>query len=199
MTVLDDTLGPPAGGVKFENKTGSRGFGMEGPCGILEGGKPVYDSNGLGPDLSQLTTKEQKELWVLAVSVFSSKRVLRQFNQLELLSMWDYAGKIWYCGMSKGILQELLQARVCSPPAKILTTVAFAICNDIRAQLLPEHEADVTHAVTGVHEARKKGAMELKGIQRSKAAVADDAGVDLSYWALPNETPAQTSARELLR
>jgi hypothetical protein len=41
--------------------------------------------------------------------------------------------------------------------------------------------------------------MELKGIQRAKAAVADDAGIELSYWALPNETPIQTKARIILR
>ena len=48
---------------------------------------------------------------------------------------------------------------------------------------------------TTINRWQLAGLMELKGIQRAKAALADDAGVEFSYWAMPNETPDQTEAR----
>ena len=41
--------------------------------------------------------------------------------------------------------------------------------------------------------------MEVKGIQRAKAAVADDADIELAYWAPPGETEEQAAARVWLR
>ena len=58
------------------------------------------------------------------------------------------------------------------------------------------------YAVEAINsESRKTGCMagvlELKGIQRAKAAVADDAGIELAYWAMSNETPAHKHKLEL--
>ena len=41
--------------------------------------------------------------------------------------------------------------------------------------------------------------MEANIDTRATAAQADDAQVDLSTWALPDETPEQAKAREVLR
>jgi hypothetical protein len=163
--------------------------------------QPVYDSEGLGPDLATLSSKERHTLWVLAVSVFSKNKVLRKPSQLELLAIWDYAGKIWYQGMNQEQIESLLAARLLSPPGKILKTFSFGICQQVLEATLPRTFNDIVPIGkepqgTGLGQ---KGVMELKGIQRAKAAVADDAGVDLSYWALPNETQTQTHARDLLR
>lgn len=146
-----------------------------------------------------LTTKERHAFWVLAVSMFSKSKGVRRPTQLELLAAWDYAGKIWYQGMDHSRIEALLASRTLSPLGKILKTVTFGLCQHILEHLLPKQHHDVVpSSATGTPEGLKS-IMELKGIQRAKAAVADDAGVDLSFWAIPNKTPVQTIARDLLR
>jgi len=203
QTALDDTIGPtPGGHRRLEKDKKAYGLGREVSIGVVNGNKPLFDGGGLGPDLTTGTTEELHELWVLAVSVFSGdkkNKVLRKISRLELLSIWDYAGKIWYKGMSKCEIDSLIN-RIMSPPSKILTAVCFNIFQQLLQRMLPAtmHVISADPTTTGDNQ-QPLGPMELKGIQRAKAALADDAGVELSYWALPNETEQQTMARHLLR
>jgi hypothetical protein len=67
-----------------------------------------------------MQSQDRHNLWVLAESVFSKDRVLRKISRLELLlAMWDYAGKIWYKGLSNTQIEDLFQARVqCAIPSR---------------------------------------------------------------------------------
>lgn len=122
-------------------------------------------------------------MWVLAVSVFSKSKVLRKISLLELLAIWDYAGKIWYQGMSTDRLEQLLQARLLSPPGKILKAITFELCQQVLESILPSSVDELTTLkdIRNMMPLTKEGLMELKGIQRAKAALADNAGVELSY------------------
>ena len=200
QTALDDTIGPAMGSYhRLEENTRSNKVHDELAIGVVNGTRPLYESSGLGPDLAVVTSEELDELWVLAASVFSKKKVLRRISRLELLAMWDYAGKIWYKGMSKSDVKHLLIYRLMSPPAKILTAICFTAFQQLLQRILPATMYVITAAKDDTSADQMAGLMELKGIQRAKAALADDAGVELSYWALPNETPEQTKARHLLR
>jgi hypothetical protein len=170
------------------------------PVGYVNQDQPVYDSSGLGPDLAMLTNQQRHSFWILAVSVFSKSKVVRKPSHLELLAIWDYAGKIWYQGMDRSRIQSLLLSRLESPPGKILKTISFGLCQQILEATMPDTIQDFgpNPGAKGAKEGTLKSVMELKGIQRAKAALADDAGVELSYWALPNETPTQAAARDLL-
>jgi hypothetical protein len=161
------------------------------------GGLPVYNSSGLGPALAALSRSNINDMWVLAVSVFSKTKVLRKPSTLELLAMWDYAGKICCQGMLKDRVEQLLQAWLLSPPGKILKSITFGLCQQLLEHSLPLMVPDAIPK-RDLAALNYKGLMEVKGIQRRKAALADDAGVKLSFWALPNKTPAQTKSRALL-
>jgi hypothetical protein len=81
-----------------------------------------------------------------------------------------------------------------------LKTLAFGLCQQLLTQILPNQLEEVVPLDAAIDLAgRAKGVLELKGIQRAKAAISDDATADLSYWAMPNETKAQTEARARLR
>ena len=204
QTALDDTVGPSKDYLRLDRikqESPSGDAGLVQPSGIVvEGTREVFDGNSFAPDLAVLESPAMHHLWVLAVSVFSKDRVVRKINVMELLAIWDYAGKIWYKDMNRERLAQVLQARILSPPGKILTTVCFHVYQQCLDAILPQSELtfDPKHEVD-TREKKVVGAMELRGIQRAKAALADDAAVDLSYWAMPNETPAQSLAREFLR
>ena len=199
QTALDDTIGPPRGKRRLDTgKTSLAGMSKE-VVGLVDGVHRVYAGSGFGPDLSTLSSQEMHHLWVLAVSVYSKEKVLRCITLLEILAMWDYAGKIWYHGMADETIWELLHARIRSPPGKILTAIAFSLCQQILESILPQYAQVLEPIAKSPAHLHRKGQMELKGIQRAKAAVADDAGIELAYWALPNETPEQTKARVRLR
>ena len=94
---------------------------------------------------------------------------------------------------------ELLHARILSPPGKMLTGITFSLCQQILDSILPMMLHDVIEQRPKSNQQIVRGQMELKGIQRAKAAVADDAVVELSYWALLNKMPIQTKARVILQ
>ena len=199
QTALDDTLGPDPSRRQLDSGKESVRR-IRGVIGVVDGRGLLMDGSEVGVDLMALTNQEMRELWVRAVSVFSKKKVLRRMTLLELLAVWDYAGKIHYKGMSNETLWNLLFARIRSPPAKILTTVTFRVCQQRMEMLVPFDMPDLVSIEGQLKKSKQRGGvLELKGIQRAKAAVPDDAGVDLKYWALPNETKAQTDARTLLR
>ena len=76
----------------------------------------------------------------------------------------------------------------------MLTSMMFSVCQQLLEKLSPVRFhclkcgcADVARVMSGL--------LETKGIQCAKAALPDDAGIELSYWALPGETPEQAAAR----
>ena len=199
QTALDDTIGPPRGKKQLDKGKAALASTSGEVVGIVDGEHKVYDGSGFGPDLSALSSKELHHLWVFAVSVYAKEKVLRTITLMELLAIWDYAGKIWYQGMSDDLIWELLHARIQSPPGKILTTISFSLCQQILESILPQYAQVLEPIDKSPIHLHRKGQMELKGIQRAKAAVADHADIELAYWALPNETPKQTEARVRLR
>ena len=140
QTALDDTVGPAPGKRRLEmNERVGSTSNLVLPVGFTEKKQPVYDSAGLAPDVALYSPSERHSFWVLAVSVFSKSKVLRRVSVLEWLAVWDYAGKIWYQGMSTGQQEELLRARFQSPPGKILKTFVFGLCQQILEHSLPDH------------------------------------------------------------
>jgi hypothetical protein len=158
----------------------------------------VVNGNGLAVDLSQLNKQELHRLWVLAVSVFAEKQVLRKLTLLVLLEIWDYAGKIHYKGMNDTYTWGLLHPRLQSPPAKMLTNMMFTVCQQLVEKLMPSRFQ--TFECSSEKAAQvMPGLLKSKGIQRTKATVPDDAKIELRYWAPPGKTSKQAAARVLLR
>ena len=197
QTALDDTIGPERGRRQLELNAQSSECAGRGSIGVVDGSGYLMAGDGLAVDLSRLTSREMHQLWVMAISVYSKKKVLRKVQLLELLAIWDYAGKTNYKGLRDSYVWELLLARVRAPPAKVLTTISFTVCQQLLEKAVPEEVFDVIPESTK-HEVIK-GQLESKGIQRAKAAVPDDAKIELAYWALPNETQQQAEARVMLR
>ena len=136
QTALDDTLGPVSGRRQLEMVTPD-GVTDEGIIGRVDKRFYLAVISGLAPDLSKMKLTEMHHLWVLAVSVFSKKKVLRVITLLlELLAIWDYAGKIWYKEMADSKLSQLLHSRIQSPPGKMLTSIAFSICQQVMDAIL---------------------------------------------------------------
>jgi hypothetical protein len=95
QTALDDTLGPAKGRKSLEmGKTSSSTD--KAIVGTVDRQFLLVDSDGLAPDLTKLSVHELHYLWVLTVTVFKKGKVPRLITLLELLAVWDYAGKIWY-------------------------------------------------------------------------------------------------------
>lgn len=132
QTVLDDTIGPELtwGHLEMKKRPDQRKANAE-PVAMVNKTQPVFDSAGLGPDLAAMTSRERDTLWILAVSVFSKTQVLRKPSKLELLAIRDYAGKIWYNGMTDYEINSILLARLALPPGKMLKTFAFGICQQV--------------------------------------------------------------------
>jgi hypothetical protein len=198
QTALDDTLGAETRVRQLDVDNAPSMNNRKGIIGPINDREPVMNGNGLAVDLNQVNKRNLHRLWVLAMSVFNKGQVLRKLTPLELLAIWDYAGKIRYKGMAETHVWRLLHARLESPPAKILMGMIFTICQQVLEKLMPARlqtfEQKNEQAIWG-----RPGSLETKGIQRAKAALPDDAGIELSYWAPPGETPEQASARTRLR
>ena len=201
QTALDDTLGPSRQQQKFSPNP-NRASSVDGYIIQADGqaDQPVYKSTGLGPDLNELSDAELASIWVRAESVFAPKPVLRKLERLETMALWDYAGKIWYNKMHPTTIGRLLVARRLSPPAKILTALTFTLSQQILDYLLPQPMEEAVQAPKASQDPPPKSGLEgAEGVQRVKAAVADNAAIDLSYWAMPGETISQADARVVLR
>jgi hypothetical protein len=201
QTALDDTKGSRYGRTpKFE----ARPEGSELPplaIGIVKlAGKtcPVYDGRGLAPDLGLLDW-DVRQLWVRAASVFSRKKpVIRQVNNQELFSIWDYEGKLQPMGWSHSQLLWVMAARFVSPPAKIVRSILFNLCSNKQLNATPVAFSEA--GATPLQSAKVPySPLELQVDTRVKAAQPEDAEVDLSSWALPNETEEIARARQVLR
>lgn len=195
QTALDDTIGSlfkQRGSLELSHSTQSQ----------LEG-STIYEASELAPDLSAMTKSEISQVWVRAVSVFSKAKIVRRMTMLECLAVWDYAGKIHYQGLTQHQISALLSYRLRSPPAKIVTAVVFHLAQQLHYQLLPNEALEVVPAPlidqSGEPAGQQVAALEGRVVQRVKAAVADDAEVDLAYWAIAGESPQQAHARTVLR
>ena len=112
--------------------------------------------------------------------------------------LWDYEGKIECADRSWAESIKVLEGRLKSPPGKIIRAILFKLLGG--KQTVPtkggfKHEG----LVIGKTKDIPFSPLEKTADVRMEAACADDAEIDLSTWALPNETIAQSKARACLR
>ena len=220
QTALDDTIGGLNHVVRLEKgstQSSAQGIACEQVwCTRTKQYQYVHEASALGPDLYGLTEDQRLNIWVKATSVFSQDKVIRRITPFELAAVWDYAGKTRYSEMTPCELNQLTRWRMMSPPGKILTAVTFTLCQSLREHQMSQ---EPTSAPVISPPARGPGLLNLdpttyrdqpkddisnspieaQQVQRVKAAVADDAPIDFSYWADPNETTEQARARSILR
>ena len=159
--------------------------------------RPVYDGEGMGPDLGKMAAQDWR-FWVLVKTVYQPKPVVRQVTDHELLSIWDYEGKLeskrWESRTKRWVTWE----RLLSPPAKIVRTALFDLCSRFLPLVTPGVPASNLVGV-GRTDTVPFSRLELVGSSRTKAAQVDDAEVDLSASAVPGETQEMAKARQVLR
>ena len=80
---------------------------------------PVYDGQGLGPDVGSLHWKDRR-FWVSAKSAYRKQPIVRQVVYHEILSVWDYKGKLESKRWSRAQANWIMNARLISPPAKVV-------------------------------------------------------------------------------
>jgi len=182
-------LPPHAIGFVIERNT----FG-----GVNEIRRPVYDGSDLGPDLSRAGCSD-RQFWVLANSTFGrGGRVLRRVEYYEMLSCWDYEGKLESQHWSLAQRRTIAELRLANPPGKIIRHFVFHACSLF--DLTDDGPADeTTNGEAGLTADVKYSPLELNVETRAVAARADDAEVDLSQWALPDESAEVAHARVVLR
>lgn len=132
QTALDDTKRPSYRG-KFEACQGLpdsiAGYVKERES---EAAAVVYDAKGLAPDVGELPPDERL-IWVLSESVWQKTRGIRRIDRTELLAIWDYEGKLESKHWKPHVLEEMIEARLASPPAKILRAVAHPVFEDLQS------------------------------------------------------------------
>ena len=96
----------------------------------------------------------------------------------------------------------IASARLASPPAKMIRSFVFTAGDRLHLQAQP---AIATMTKLGIDAGVGRtqdvpfAALEDAAEARLKAALSDDAEVNLSHWAPPGETPAEARARVALR
>ncbi len=149
---------------------------------------PVYSGDAVGPDLSCLSSREQ-HFWVYAHSVFSKLPVLQQVKTSELIAIRDYEGKLVSRGCSQEQCLRILQARLLSPPGKMLRCFVQAVCDAILLDFyngavhLPEQEP--RSGTKGFTSDIPFSPLEAKVTTRVAAAQTDFAEVNLTAWYSP--------------
>ena len=99
----------------------------------------AHGGEALDPDLVVLYHKDSHRLWVWTKSVYCpSGTTLQKLDNLEVLAIWDYAGKIWYQTMSTVLVNHLIFTRLLSPPTKIITTISFTLFQHFIEDTLPK-------------------------------------------------------------
>lgn len=208
QTALDDTLGPPMGNYRLrlsETRQEDGAIGLVFGHRIPGGGMPVFDSRTLGPDLHVLNRWQRKQIWVRAETVFAKDPCLRRMSDIEVMSTWDYVDKASRARLNHTDRVRLVLNRLASPPGKMVNAAVFLTCQQALEGILPRTLVDLTpidptSATRGDKVGPAKlGLLEEKVGARVKAAVADNAAVDLDFWAVPGETEAQKAARVVLR
>lgn len=186
QTALDDTIKAPSG-----------------IAGSTDPPNNVYDSGGLGPDISALGPTKRK-FWVDAKSVWSKQKVVRQVTSSELFSIWDYEGKLEAKTLGGPTMETLLRARLKSPPGKILRALGHTALESLLPVDSSSSAVEATKQATdtsdlGLTKDIPVGPLEQLVETRVEAKLPDDAPVDFSLWAAPNETPEMEAARHVLR
>ena len=185
-TCLDDLGGSIVGGLADK------------ASGCIE---PVFSASSTGPDITGLKFAN-RFFWVQAASVWSAEPVIRRVKAEELHAIWDYEGKLESRKWSSHESASVLKHRISSPPAKILRIFLSKAAEAIARQVLGTAqfiEVRGKPTVAGLTKNITFTPMEDNVTTRIAASQADDAQIDLSIWALPNETPEQANAREVLR
>eukprot|EP00986_Skeletonema_menzelii_P016382 scaffold14397_cov80-Skeletonema_menzelii.AAC.1 len=195
QTSLDDTLGIAYPQPEL-NKDGDVIDPRSGKV------RECYYAGGLGPDISKLKP-EDRTFWVKAKSVRRKRKcVLRTVTAAELSSLWDYETKLEVKSFGKETARALFHARLESPPGKILRTFGHPAFEKIQrgwAKTVNLDEKAEQWDSRGLTKDIKVGSLEKMIEGRVEAKLPDDAPVDYSLWALPNETPAEEEARHILR
>ena len=210
QTALDDTVVKPIGNIKFEPRTLEVRSTVDNVVGRVRSNKhgpprDVYSGQGLAPDLSALTHETRDNMWVECASVRSKNSVpiVRQVEPYELLAMWDYEGKLESESWEEDEMADIINARLASPPGKIIRAFANPAFSFLLSKFQELHPTTVStsspKATAGLTKDIPFSPLELKDETGSAATKADDAGIDLSVWALEDETPAEGRARNLLR
>jgi hypothetical protein len=198
---LDDTEGATGEKVSFDACFGQDYLGTvtlrKHPGTVLR----VYDADGLGPDLSLIQCSRYWFFWVSAASVWKrNEKILRPVKLNELFAIWDYEGKLECEFRNRREAMTILRHRLHSPPGKILRLLAHHLLEQQAA-----HFDQTTKASDVVPIQVKKSKdilfkpLEEMAEVRAEAACPDDAEIDLSTWALPDETPEIAQARTVLR
>ena len=163
---------------------------------------PVFSGDKLGPDLGLLPF-DHRCFWILAHSVYSNALVLCQARISKLMAIWDYEGKLEARGWSCIQEHRVLTARLSVPPAKMLRCFAQAACDAILLKLQVVTPAargvKAPHSLAGLSSDVPFTPPEQKASTRVAAAQADDAEVDLTAWASPDETAEEAKAHKILR
>ena len=197
QTALDDTVGADIEGNQLDEPLLGEVL-PEHAVGFVTGRnddrRPVFDGKGRAPDLSALA-QDDRRILVLASSTFSKTRVIRRIKHHELLGMWDYEGKLEAQGWTRPQRDEIIRRRLQSPPAKIVRSFVFKLCDLFAPTDLDERVDRAVGLTTDVPFSPLEQAVST----RLTAAKADNAEVDLSLWALPEESEEETRARAVLR
>ena len=207
QNALDDTRG---GRLRTQVRSfEARGDMGESLVGTLRQGTtvdrmPVYSAAHVGPDISELKFVD-KLFWVEAATVMSKTPLLRRVMMSELHAMWDYEGKLEARDWSKLQDSEVLRHRLLSPPAKMIRIFLSAAADAVVREVMKPGSWVKPVLVLGPMVGLTKEVpfsplpLEASADTRVMAAQADDAEVDFSTWAMPDETPVQAHARQVLR
>ena len=200
QTALDDTVGGQKDAVFEELPIGEDA--SDGRIGRARrrGGEewsPVYDGRAKAPDLGSMPPHLGRRIWVVANTVFATQMYagregcLRQINDAEVLSLWDYEGKESIKWWSEDLRRVILSARLASPPAKMVRSFVFTAGDRLHLRAQPAIAA-MTELGVDVGAGRTCdvpfAALEDAAGARLKAAQSDGAEVNLAHWAPPGET-----------
>jgi hypothetical protein len=107
------------------------------------------------------------------------------------MAIWDYEGKLASSGWSRDHCLQILQARLLSPPGKMLRAFVQAVCNAILLKFYSgaEQPPDPICRMTmkGVTSQVPFSPLEAKVTTRVSAAQTDFAEVDLTAWSSPSD------------
>ena len=146
QTALDDTLGGQKGAV-FEGLPSGEDA-RDGRVGRAKHGKgmtwqPVYDGRAKAPDIGSSPPDEGRRIWVIANTVFATRLYanregcLRQINDAEVLSLWDYEGKESTKWWGDDLRRVIISARLASPPAKMIRSFVFTAGDSLHLKAQP--------------------------------------------------------------
>ena len=204
QTALDDTIGRHGPHIKLFDLFSTPRDSVVGEVTVTSRGQswkaPVYSSAGFAPDVSRVLPKE-RELFVQAESVYApGDSLVRAVKRHEVLSIWDYEGKLESSRWSSIALSAVVEWRLRSPPGKIIRGLLFPACDSLLPHVNPLHGPDHLALLgPGLSKDIPFNRMEGNVSTRVKAAQADNAEADLSNWASDDETPRVASARQVLR